>query len=128
MARVYQHARVNGTDIHFHLADYTDPWRADSVETFLMYPGYCRNIEFWHAWVPLLARDYRVLRMDPRGYGHSGKPAAGEGVDLDQSIQDALGLMDALGIERVHWVGESTGGKVGMAIALQSPGRIASIT
>jgi pimeloyl-ACP methyl ester carboxylesterase len=128
MARVYEHAHVNGTDIHFHFADYTDPWRDPPAETFLLYPGYCRNIEFWHAWVPLLGRSSRVLRMDPRGYGHSAKPPLGEGVDLDQSIADALGLMDHLGLERVHWVGESTGGKVGMAIALHAPHRIASIT
>lgn len=127
-ARIHQHARVNGCDIHFDLADYTAPWRNKAAETFLLYPGYCRNIEFWHAWVPLLGRDYRVLRMDPRGYGHSSKPRPDEEVGPEQSVQDALGLMDHLGLERVHWVGESTGGKIGMAVALHSPHRIASIT
>jgi pimeloyl-ACP methyl ester carboxylesterase len=128
MARVYQKARINDIEIHYDLADYTDPWRASRAETFLLYPGYCRNLEFWHAWVPLLGRDYRVLRMDPRGYGHSGKPAVGHDIDLDQAVDDVLALMDRLAIERVHWVGESTGGKVGMALALREPRRIASIS
>ncbi len=127
MARYFQIAHVNGTDIHYDLADYTAPWATTPAETFLLYPGYCRNIEFWHAWVPLLGRDCRVLRMDPRGYGHSAKPAPGHPLELDEAVDDVIGLLDHLGIERVHWVGESTGGKVGMAVALRDPRRIASI-
>src|SRR5450631_3768365 len=127
MARFFQQARVNGTDIHYDLADYTAPWRATPAETFLLYPGYCRNVEFWHAWVPLLGRDYRVLRMDPRGYGHSSKPPVGVKMDAEEAARDALGLIDHLGIERVHWVGESTGGRIGMLAALLAPRRIASI-
>jgi pimeloyl-ACP methyl ester carboxylesterase len=75
MRRNYEKARIGDIDIHYHLADFTEPWRAPPAETFLLYSGYCRSLEFWHAWVPLLGRDYRVLRMDPRGYGSSGKPA-----------------------------------------------------
>jgi len=41
---------------------------------------------------------------------------------------DAIGLMDALGIKRVHWVGEATGGTLGLVAALNHPDRIASIT
>jgi pimeloyl-ACP methyl ester carboxylesterase len=77
VARIYEKARIGDVDIHYHLADFTDPWREPPAETFLLYSGYCRSLEFWHAWVPLLGRDYRVLRMDPRGYGASGKPAPG---------------------------------------------------
>jgi len=128
MAPKYQMARIGDIDIHYHLAGYTDPWRTTPAETFLCYSGYCRSLEFWHAWVPLLARDYRVLRMDPRGYGHSGKPAPGYKFEIDQLARDAFGLMDRLGLERVHWVGDSTGGAVGMAAALADPGRISSIT
>lgn len=128
MAAIYQMARVAGVELHYHLADFTDPWRRPPAETFLLYPGYCRNIEFWHAWVPLLGRDYRVLRMDPLGYGHSIKPPPGFRYDAERTARDALELMDYLGIDRVHWVGESTGGKIGMMAALLAPERIASIT
>jgi 3-oxoadipate enol-lactonase len=128
VARKYRFARIAGADIHYDLADYTDPWRAVSPQTVLLYPGYCRNIEFWHAWVPLLAHEYCVLRMDPRGYGHSDKPAPGVEMDAEEAARDALGLMDHLGIERVHWIGESTGGRIGMLAALLAPQRIASIS
>ena len=123
-----QFARVGDLDIHFDLADYTDPWRTDERETFLLYPGYCRNIEFWRAWVPLLGRDYRVLRMDARGYGDTSKPAPGSPLTVDMLANDAMGLMDELGIKRVHWVGESTGGFVGLVAALNHAQRIATLT
>lgn len=128
MATRYRMARVAGVELHYDLTDYAAPWRGKSVETCLLYPGYCRNLEFWRAWVPLLARDYRVLRMDPVGYGHSTKPPVGFEYDAERTTRDALELMDHLGIERVHWVGESTGGKIGMLAALLAPQRIASIS
>lgn len=121
-------AQVGDLAIHYDLADYTEPWRAYEPETVLLYSGYCRNIEFWRAWVPLLGRDYRVLRMDARGYGDTTKPAPGSMITTDMLAGDAIGLMDALGIERVHWVGEATGGSLGLVAALNHPGRIASIT
>lgn len=123
-----QFARVGDLDIHYDLADYTDPWRTDERETFLLYPGYCRNIEFWRAWVPLLGRDYRVLRMDARGYGDTSKPAPGSPLTVEMLANDAMGLIDELGIERVHWVGESTGGYVGLVAALNHAHRIATLT
>lgn len=121
-------AQVGDLSIHYDLADYTEPWRRETPETFLLYPGYCRNIEFWRAWVPLLGRDYRVLRLDARGYGETSKPSAGAPVTAEMLAKDAIGLMDVLGIERVHWVGDSTGGAVGLVAAHDHPRRIASLT
>jgi pimeloyl-ACP methyl ester carboxylesterase len=83
---------------------------------------------FWRAWVPLLGGDYRVLRMDPRGYGDTSRPRPGSTITPELLAADAIGLMDALGIERVHWVGEATGGTIGLVAALNHPRRIASIT
>jgi pimeloyl-ACP methyl ester carboxylesterase len=121
-------ARIGDIDIHYELADYTPPWRATPAEAFLLYHGYARNMLFWQPWVPLLAADYRVLRFDARGCGETTKPPAGSRMSFAQLAGDAIGLMDVLGIERVHWVGESSGGIVGMTAALVFPGRIATLT
>lgn len=126
MAGGFHHA--GDTAICYHLADYTDAWRSGECETFLLYPGYCRTMAFWRAWVPLLARDYRVLRIDPRGYGASSKPLAGAPVRAADLVNDAIGVMDALRIERVHWVGEATGGTLGLQAAADRRERIASVT
>jgi pimeloyl-ACP methyl ester carboxylesterase len=120
--------RVRDLDIHYELADYTDPWRETPAETFLLYHGYARNMSFWQAWVPLLARDYRVLRFDARGCGETTKPPEGSAYGFDQLAADAIGLMDALGIDRAHWVGESSGGVVGMTAALNHAGRLRTLT
>lgn len=119
-------AQVNDLTINYDLADYTDPWRPSEV--FLLYHGYSRNMSFWQNWVALLARDYRVLRFDARGCGETTKPPEGAAFSMDQLAGDAIGLMDQLGIERAHWVGESSGGLVGLQVALTHPERLSSLT
>jgi len=51
-----------------------------------------------------------VLWFDARGCGETTKPPPGSRMSFSQLAGDAVGLMDKLGIERVHWVGESSGG------------------
>ena len=124
----YNVIKVGDLDIHYELADYTSPWRKEPPATFLLYHGYARNMLFWQSWMPLLAGDYRVLRFDTRGCGETTKPAEGSVYTFDQLAGDAMGLMDALGIARVHWVGESSGGIVGMTAALNHADRLQSLT
>ena len=119
--------RVGDLDIHFDLADYTEPWREDVPETFLLSHGFARNMKFWQSWVPLLCRHYRVLTFDARGCGKTTIPPAGSAYSFEQLAGDAIGLMDQLGIERVHWVGESSGGIVAMTAALNHAERLHSL-
>jgi pimeloyl-ACP methyl ester carboxylesterase len=128
MSTKHQTARVGDLEINYELADYTTPWRAAPAEVFLLYHGYARNMLFWTPWVPLLATDYRVLRLDARGCGATTKPPPGSRMSFSQLAGDAIGLMDQLGIERVHFVGESSGGIVGLTAALEHPDRLASLT
>ncbi len=124
MKHALRKMQVGGISINYELVDYTAPWRTDEPDTFLLYHGYARNMLFWEQWVPLLAADYRVLRFDARGCGASSAPPAGNPMTFDQLVGDALGLMDQLGIARAHWVGESSGGIVGLAFALAHPERL----
>lgn len=119
--------QVGKLHIEYDVADFTDPWREDEPETILLHHGYCRNLHFWRSWVPLLARDYRVLRFSGRGCGGTTVPAPGDPYTMDLLVADAIGLLDALSIPRVIWVGESSGGILGLATALQHPERISSL-
>jgi 3-oxoadipate enol-lactonase len=119
--------RVGEIEIEYQVSDYTDPWRATESETILFHHGYCRNVDFWRGWVPYLARDYRVLRFNSRGCGRTTAPQPGAPYHAEQLVGDALGLMDKLGIERVHWVGESSGGILGIVAALGHPQRLQSL-
>ncbi len=118
--------RVGEVDVHYELADFTDPWR--SAPTVLLYHGFGRNLEFWRRWVPLLARDYRVLRIDARGCGGSSAPPPSVPYTVAALLEDVLAVLDRLAIERVHWGAEASGGHVGMALALEHPERVASLT
>ena len=124
----YHTIKVNDLDIHYEWIDYTTPWAEKPRETVLLYHGYARNMLFWQAWMPLLAEHFRVLRFDARGCGQTTKPADGHAYSFDELAYDAMGLMDALGIARVHWVGESSGGIVGMTAALNHPTRLNTLT
>ncbi|HQR19910.1 MAG TPA: 3-oxoadipate enol-lactonase [Burkholderiaceae bacterium] len=68
---------------------------------------------------------FRVLRFDSRGHGASDAP---EGrYTIEDLAGDVLGLLDALRIDRCHFVGLSMGGMIGQQLALQAPERIASL-
>lgn len=120
--------QVGDINMHYELADYTEPWRAAPPETFLLHSGYCRNMEFWRKWVPLLGLNYRVLRLDPRGWGLTSKPEPGTRISAEVMASDAVKLMDALDIDKVHFVGDSAGGVIGLKAAHDHPDRISSLT
>lgn len=126
--RPYPTARVGALQIEYQLADFTDPWRETPPQTILFHHGFCRNMDFWRAWVPLLASDYRVLLFNSRGCGATSAPDPKQPYTVEQLVGDALGLLDALGIDKAHWVGESSGGIVGLATALSHPERLQSLT
>ena len=76
----------------------------------------------WDHQAPALSDRYRLLLYDWRGHGASDAP---EGpYSLDGFVSDAVGVMDALGIERVIWVGISTGGMIGQGVAIGHPDRV----
>lgn len=71
-----------------------------------------------------LEADYRVVRMDLRNHGKS--PHAERMTIADMSA-DVLAAMDTLGLDRVHILGHSLGGKVAMQLALDHPERVISL-
>ena len=121
-------ARVGDIEVRYELIDYTAPWRATPPETVLLHHGYARNLFFWQPLVPLFCGGYRVLRFDARGCGGTTQPPAGTGFTLEQLAQDAIRLLDVLGIERVHWIGESSGGILGLVAALRFPERLQTLS
>jgi 3-oxoadipate enol-lactonase len=77
------------------------------------------SLEMWEPQLPALTERYRVLRYDTRGHGGSEVPPGA--YTLDTLADDVLGLLDALGIARTHFVGLSMGGMIGQTLALKRP-------
>jgi 3-oxoadipate enol-lactonase len=113
--------------LHYRVDDHTEPWR--DAGTVVLQHGYARSSLFWHAWIPHLSGRYRVVRPDLRGHGESPvdfDPAAPH--MLDAYVGDVIAVLDALGVDAVHYCGESFGGIIGMALAAQHPRRVRTLT
>ena len=113
-------------DMHYAIDDYTDPWR--KPETILMLHGNAESGAVWFAWVPHLARHYRVVRPDMRGFGASTPMPRDFPWSLDVIIDDYLQLMQSLDIERFHLVGAKLGGTVARRFAARCPERVLTLT
>jgi pimeloyl-ACP methyl ester carboxylesterase len=76
--------------------------------------------------IDALSRDYRVITLDNRGHGRSGKPhdAAAYGLPM---VDDLVRLLDHLQIEKAHVVGLSMGGFIATKLAILHPDRVMSV-
>ena len=77
----------------------------------------------WRQAIPALARDRRVIAPDMVGFGYTDRPA-GIQYSMDTWVRQGLDLLDALGLEKVHLVGNSFGGALAMALAIRAPERV----
>lgn len=118
--------QINGYLTHYEDDDFTDPWRPR--QTILIQHGFGRNSQFWRRWVPMLAGDYRVIRRDLRGHGGSGDPGPSDPWSFDGLVRDLGSFCDALQLESVHLLGESTGGMLAVGFAATHPQRLRSLT
>ena len=119
--------RNNGPDLYYEVDDYTDPWR--NAPYILLQHGFGRSSKFWYRCVPYLARFYRIIRPDFRGFGRSA-PSVDPPDEFtpDACITDLDALLDAIGAESVHYCGESLGGIIGMPFAAERPKRVRTLT
>ena len=77
---------------------------------------------FWQPHVGFFAEHFTVVLHDHRGTGRSELSEIDYAVP--QMVDDAVQLMDGLGIARAHWIGHSTGGAMGQTLALSQPERL----
>jgi 3-oxoadipate enol-lactonase len=80
------------------------------------------NYSMWDPQAREFRGQFRVLRYDPRGHGQSS-PMPGP-YSIEQLAKDVLVLVDALGLDHVHFCGLSMGGMVGMWLGVNAPERI----
>ena len=112
--------------MHYEVDDFTDPWRRP--ETVLLLHGNAESSAAWYGWVPRLARRYRVVRPDMRGFGASTPMPRDFPWTLDRLIDDFVALMDRLECKRFHLVGAKIGGTIARAFAARCPERVATLT
>lgn len=105
------YAETNGTRLHYVTAG--------SGPLVVLLHGFP---EFWYAWrhqIPALARHFRVVAPDLRGYNLSEKPT--RGYDIATLSADVRGLIEALGEREADVVGHDWGGEVAWTAAIRAP-------
>jgi len=111
---------------------------SDSVKLFYEETGSGRTILFIHefsgdyrSWEPQVqyfSRRYRCVTFNARGYPPSEVPEAGGAYGQSRAVDDAIDVLNHLGIEKAHVVGLSMGGFAAMNFVVHYPDRALSVT
>lgn len=113
------HADANDIRIRYRIDGADGPW-------IMLAHALGVDHQMWDSIAHRLASRHRVLRYDARGHG--GTTAPHGAYTLFQMADDAAGLLDALSIPQVHFVGLSMGGMVAQILGVRHPQRLLSLT
>ncbi len=94
----------------------------DGAPCLLLSNSLGTNLHMWDGQMAALTQRFRVIRYDSRGHGDS--VAADGPYSIEQLANDALHILDTLGIEKAHFMGLSMGGMVGMWLLTHNRERI----
>jgi 3-oxoadipate enol-lactonase len=107
-------ANINGANLYFEEHGQGQP--------LVMIQGFAGNQFAWFFQVMAFEKHFRVITFDARGIGRSSVSKVPYTVPV--MVDDVLGLMDYLKIDRAHILGLSLGGLVAQVIAIEHPERI----
>ena len=110
---------VNGVDLYYEATGEGAP--------LVLCHEFAGDMRAWEPQVRSLARRYRVVAYNYRGYPPSEVPEAPEAYGPECFVADLLGLIDGLGLDRVHLAGLATGGNLVLNFALAHPDRVRSL-
>jgi 3-oxoadipate enol-lactonase len=83
------------------------------------------SLVMWEPQLTALEPNFRILRYDTRGHG--GSEAAAGPYSFELLARDVVGLLDGLGLSKIHFVGLSMGGMIGQALGLLHSDRLLSL-
>jgi pimeloyl-ACP methyl ester carboxylesterase len=110
-----RHNQAMANGVHLHVAEAGDP----AAPALMMLHGWPQHWWLWRELIPPLARDYRVICPDLRGFGWSDAPDGAYNPEL--FTDDISALVDELEIDRLKLVGHDWGALVGFLLALRRP-------
>ena len=104
----HRYADVNGFRMHYA--------EAGSGEPVILQHGWPEHWWAWRHQIPALAKHYRVIVPDLRGYGWSSVPSSG--YEKAQFAADVVALMDELGIDKARFAGHDWGAAAAYILAM----------
>jgi 3-oxoadipate enol-lactonase len=102
--------KANGIQINYELSG------KKGAPAVVLSHSLSASLLMWNPQMEALNPHFQVLRYDIRGQGGSDAPSGAYSLEL--LANDVIGLLDALNIKEVHFVGLSIGGMIGQALAL----------
>jgi pimeloyl-ACP methyl ester carboxylesterase len=111
--------RLRAGGLAFNLAE------AGDGPPVLLLHGFPDSWRLWRYQIPALAKaGHRVIAPDLRGFGETDRPAAVEDYRLRTLVNDVVGLLDALELDRAAVVGHDWGAALAWAVARFVPDRV----
>jgi pimeloyl-ACP methyl ester carboxylesterase len=110
---------LDGDDVYF------EAHGADDAPVVVLGHGAGGNHAIWYQQVVAFAPHSRVVTWDQRGFGNSTNRH--ELASPEAATRDLLAILDHLGVERAHVVGQSMGGWAAMGLAIAHPERVQSL-
>jgi len=108
---------ANGINLHVHIEGEGPP--------VLLIHGFPDTHAVWRRQIPaLVAAGYRVIAPDTRGCGLSDMPPRVADYECEQLVADMIGLLDALGFDKVRLVAHDWGAIIGWQLCLRHPRRV----
>ena len=115
----------DGLRLAYVVDDFSDPWKPR--EALILIHAAMGSSRRLYKWVPILSRDFCVVRPDMRGHGETEVPEPDQ-LSLERLTRDVIELADHMNLERFHIAGSSAGAIVAMRTTLDYPDRILTLT
>jgi 3-oxoadipate enol-lactonase len=107
--------KANGITINYRIDG------AEGAPWLVFSNSLATSLAMWDEQAAALKDSFRVLRYDQRGHGETDAPSGR--YPFDTLLADALGLLDALSIEKAHFAGLSMGGATALGLVERHPER-----
>lgn len=111
--------QLEGLRVHIR-----DEGPRDDPQPLVLLHGTSASLHTWDGWASALRDGRRVIRFDLPGFGLTGPLPPLARYDFETYVRVVLGVLDALGLDRVVLAGNSFGGNIAWEVAAAAPGRV----
>ncbi len=111
--------KANGIQMNYELSGKQD------APVLVLSHSLASSLIMWDPQMDVLKSHFQILRYDVRGHG--GTEALKGPYTLKLLVEDVVGLLDALNIPSIRWIGLSLGGMIGQGLALDHADRLKSL-
>ena len=114
-----------GVNLFCQVQDFTNPW--EQTQTIIMVHGFAESSASWYAWIPYLARKYRVVLFDMRGYGKSTPMQSDFSWTMECLLDDISAVAKSFSLDKFHLIGAKSGGSLVLQYAAKNLEKVISV-